>query len=1186
MDLGKLKSYAPKARKEFIRAVTERAALFGLTKNTFGKLVERGDVVLIEEREHPKKVGQRYKKLETRIREDGFEQTMEAMAYTWFNRFVAIRFMELHGYLDHGLRVLSHPDGKATPEILEKADLVTFPGLSSGTILDLKLDGSKDNELYQTLVLGQCNALSEAMPFLFERIDDETELLLPDNLLATDSIIRNLVAKIDETDWDEIEIIGWLYQFYISERKAEVIGKVVACEDIPAATQLFTPSWIVKYLVQNTLGQQWLATHPQSELRQQMQYYIEPAEQTPEVKEQLKAITPTSLNPEELTLLDPACGSGHILTEAYDLLKAIYRERGYRAKDIPALVLQKNLFGLEIDDRAAQLAAFALMMKARADDRRIFDSAVKPNIFAFQESKGLDATSITNALNSPINKDNTPRKYLFEEIEDAETPLLTRKTLGEKGHVSQGDIASLLALFENAKTFGSLVQIPPMLAMKLPEIEQRLDDVLKHGDLIHVSAGVIRSLIQQARFLAAQYNAVVTNPPYMGLRNMNPEIKGFLKDRDADSKNDLFSAFIHACSMLCHGNGFYALITMQSWMFLSSFVEFRVRVLRTATIRSVLHLGANAFEFLIGPTVQTCAFVIQKAPPKPSAIPVFYDLQRGKCDEKASGLADEALRHEELSQSTFLSMDGSPLAYWAPQDIIKTFRNPGRVGDVLNPRQGMATSDNSRFLRMWFEVSTERLDFGSNSAVAAGSGVKRWFAYNKGGTPRRWYGNREIVVDWEFDGREVIAYAKQLYGSPTRTIKNIAYYFKECITWGDISFKSATGKIGFAARYSPAGAIFDVAGPSGFPDPKDMWGLLSLLNSAVVPKYMEILNPTMHFQVGDISKIPFFREIVEDKNIVNSSKNCVALSKGDYDEYETSVDFAFHPLRRLINSETSLLDASRRYWIEKSSSQHGLELSEESLDRRVCEIYGLSRLISPVDSIRAELHKQTPEELVKGLLSYAIGCMMGRYSLDKPGLIYAHSGNQGFDPSQYKTLRADDDGIIPLLDTDWGVQDDAANRIVEFIGVAWPKEHIEENLKFIADNSAQPMADSRATRSAAISLPGSTSTTFRRTRSDQSTGCFRVENSELSSASFTCIVTMKAHWRACGRNTSFRFRGALRPGLGGSATRSPRRPAPAMAKSSRRKWTISAGRKRNWPPSRRNSGTWSTSGSLSTSTTA
>src|SRR6266571_1930811 len=427
MNRNTLKHYAPQARRDFIAAVTDRAAYYGLTRDTIAPITEQGDVVLIGGKPFPHAMARKRKALEERIARQGFEQTMEAMAYTWFNRFAAIRFMELHGYLEHGYRVLSHPDPeKTTPEILEHAEHVDLPGLNKAIVIDLKLDGARESELYRMLLIAQCNALHAAMPFLFERIDDETELLLPDNLLHSDSLIRKLVNEIDEEDWREVEIIGWLYQFYISEKKDQVIGKVVKSEDIPAATQLFTPNWIVKYLVQNSLGRQWMATYPNSPLTQQMEYYIEPAEQTPEVQAQLKAITPESLNPEELTLLDPACGSGHILVEAYDLFKAIYQERGYRARDIPALILQKNLFGLEIDDRAAQLAAFALMMKARADDRRIFASGIQPHVLAIQESKGLNAQQITEALNRPLNKEDVPPEYLFEEIEEEKAGLFSK----------------------------------------------------------------------------------------------------------------------------------------------------------------------------------------------------------------------------------------------------------------------------------------------------------------------------------------------------------------------------------------------------------------------------------------------------------------------------------------------------------------------------------------------------------------------------------------------------------------------------------------------------------------------------------------------------------------------------------------------------------------------------------------
>jgi hypothetical protein len=634
MNRTKLKNYAPQARRDFIQAMTDRAAYFGLTAKKIEPVVEKGDVAVIGGRSHPRAVAKKRKQLEDRIKAHGFEQTMEALAYTWFNRLIAIRFMELHGYLDHGYRVLSHPEGKPTPEILEHAEHVDLPGLKKETVIDLKLAGNKEAELYRLLLTAQCNALNSAMPFLFEKIDDETELLLPDNLLHSDSLIRKLVGEIDEEDWQAVEIIGWLYQFYISEKKDEVIGKVVASEDIPAATQLFTPNWIVKYLVQNTLGRQWLATYPQSSLRQQMQYYIEPAEQTPEVQEQLKAITPGSLNPEELTLLDPACGSGHILVEAYDLFKAIYQERGYRAKDIPSLILQKNLFGLEIDDRAAQLAAFALMTKARADDRRIFDGAAKPSLLALQESRDMSATSITDALNAPINKEDVAPEYLFEEIEEEKAGLFSKKALAEKGHVSQADIAYLLELFESAKTFGSLIQIPPKLAGKLPEIENRLDDVLKHGDLTHASAHVIRPLLQQARLLSRRFDAVVANPPYMGDKYFSEKLKAFVTDKYKSAKADLYACFILRNSVFAKPNGFVGMITIPNWMFISSFEDVRRYLLDSQTFDSFIHNGRGVF----GSDFGTCAFTFRNV-----SLPSYRAVFRRLFDKQGSVASNEEL---------------------------------------------------------------------------------------------------------------------------------------------------------------------------------------------------------------------------------------------------------------------------------------------------------------------------------------------------------------------------------------------------------------------------------------------------------------------------------------------------------------------------------------------------------------
>ena len=479
-----------------------------------------------------------------RVRQQGFQQVMEAIAYTWFNRFAAIRYMELHGYLNNGYRVLSpfpqRGEGRGEgriPEILEQAEHVDLPGLNRERVIELRLDGTKDEELYRDLLLAQCHALHQAMPFLFEAIDDETELLLPDNLLQTDSLIRSMVEEIPEEAWQQVEIIGWLYQFYISEKKEQVIGKVVKSEDIPAATQLFTPNWIVKYMIQNSLGAQWLATYPESGIKAQMEYYIEPAEQTDEVKARLKAIIPDRLDPEAITLIDPACGSGHILTEAYDLFKAIYLERGYRERDIPRLILEKNLYGLDIDPRAAQLTVFALMMKGRADDRRLFGRGVRLNVMALVDSAGFDPERLAEGV----------------ELSDYGLRL--------------GDLTELKRLFEHATTFESLIQVPEELVEKLSALKKLSE--AESRDLFVVDAverlGV---LVRQAEILAERYDAVVANPPYMGGRGMYPPIKNFAKDHFLDEKENLFACFIKRGCMLAKDCGHNAMITMQNWMFL------------------------------------------------------------------------------------------------------------------------------------------------------------------------------------------------------------------------------------------------------------------------------------------------------------------------------------------------------------------------------------------------------------------------------------------------------------------------------------------------------------------------------------------------------------------------------------------------------------------------------------------
>lgn len=1066
MNRTKLKSYAPQARKDFIQAMTDRAAYYGLSSTKIEPVVERGDIAVIAGREHPKAIAGKRKQLEERIERIGsdwtksFEQLMEAMAYTWFNRFVAIRFMELHGYLEHGYRVLSHPEGKPSPEILEHAEHVDFPGLKKDLVIDLKLAGNKEGELYRLLLTSQCNALHKAMPFLFEKIDDETELLLPDNLLNSDSLIRKLVSEIDEEDWTEVEIIGWIYQFYISDKKDEVIGKVVASEDIPAATQLFTPNWIVKYLVQNTLGRQWVATYPQSALRQQMEYYIESAEQTPDVQEQLNAITPTSLNPEELTLLDPACGSGHILVEAYDLFKAIYQERGYRAKDIPGLILQKNLFGLEIDDRAAQLAAFALMMKARADDRRIFDSDAKPNVVAFVESKGLDAEEIHYALMSPLPSEKQvvapprPDGFLFEtennlfthaaEVKAAQT--ISNSSLPD---ITKGDIASLVALFENVKTFGSLIQVPPKLTQAQPAIQKRLNDVLAHGDLTHSAARVLEPLLLQTKLLANQYDAVVANPPYMGSMAMISSLKAFAKENYSRSNSDLFAMFMDRSMAFGKTGRVAGLVVMQSWMFLSSLRDIREHVLSQKCLLSMAHLGARAFTTISGEIVQVSAFSLCNLP-LPLHRPVFLRLTDGDETAKIASFSSKDVRYSHLTQDDFKKLPGSPIAYWATKSVADAFAQGTPLQEMSAICNGIKTGNVALFIKRWFEVDVRSIGFGFKSQDEAEQSEFEWFPYCKGGEYRKWYGNNDSILHWQDNGEKLRTYSPTGGVSNSRDRpENRPYFFKPGITWSSISSQD------FAVRYLDEGMFFDIAGPSLFPhDYKDLNYLIGFMNSPIAEHLLSCLNTTLNILVQDIKVLPILTKSQEKRRHAEGVvEECVAISRLDWNSFETSWTFDQSPLLE-EPSRPNVLAKRYQDWVAACENRrdrlHSLEKQNNAL---FIEMYDLGSVLrQDVTKDQITLYQPDRNEDIKRLISYAIGCVMGRYSLDKPGLIYAHSGNEGFEPSQYKSFKADDDGIIPVLDADWGIVDDAANRIVEFVSVAWPTEGLEENLRFIAEN--------------------------------------------------------------------------------------------------------------------------------------
>ena len=1035
MNTSQLKEYAPEARKAFIAAVSAQAARLGITGKGDAPAQVQGDVLLVGGQAFPKAIAEPREKLAARVRANGFDQTMEAIAYTWFNRFVAIRYMELHGYLDHGYRVLSHPEGLSNgvgrPEILDHAADVDLPNLDRGRAVELKLDGSQDEALYHHLLLAQCNALHQAMPFLFEKIGDETELLLPANLLHTDSLIRQLVEGIDEELWQDIEIIGWLYQFYISEKKDEVIGKVVKSEDIPAATQLFTPNWIVKYMVQNSLGAQWLATYPQSPLKGQMDYYIEPAEQTDEVNAQLAAITPSQLNPEELTLIDPASGSGHILVEAYELFKAIYLERGYRQRDVPQLILEKNLFGLDIDERAAQLTGFALMMKGRSDDRRLFERGVKLNVMALVDSAGFDAEGLAKGVK-----------------------------LGDYG-LQPGDLTELKRLFEHATTFGSLIQVPEELATKLPKLKQ-LSEAASQDLFVSEALKRWGPLVQQAEMLAAQYDAVVANPPYMGSKYHNGTVKEFLKANLGDYRKNLFSAFMFCDLLLTKPNGFSASVTPFVWLFISSYQELRSYILDNCAITSLVKPSYTSFFDSAIVSLVACVIRTHSSHFKGT----FFDLgYLGSAESQPlklkAGIESATCDYRHTSVSAdFKRIPGSPVAYWVSSRVREIFEQDEQLGDSMPVRQGLATADNDRFMRFWSEVPLNKFGNGFGSRDEAAASGKKWFPYNKGGEFRKWFGNNYYLVNWEHDGRELHAF------KPRAVIRNPEFYFLPSVTW---SFVSSSY---FGVRYSDAGALFDVGGSSAFPAERDRLWVTGLLCSNQSFQFMRVMNPTVNFQVGNVAALPVLRPGIEAHRPAINEVVMLLIrhARFDWNAYERSWDFQSLPLLTASTDPTPTLESSYTAWITQNRDTIAeMKRLEEENNRLFIDAYGLGEELTPdvpIEQITLTVNpayryggKLTEEEqwarfrqdTLEELVSYAIGCMMGRYSLDAPGLIYAHSGNEGFDPSQYTTFPADDDGIVPLTDTEW-FEDDACHRLIEFISKAWDASHLEDNLTFVADN--------------------------------------------------------------------------------------------------------------------------------------
>ncbi|MFW6549769.1 BREX-1 system adenine-specific DNA-methyltransferase PglX [Acinetobacter baumannii] len=1021
MNTSNIKKYAPQARNDFIAAMRKQAAKYGITADSILPAEQKGDLLLIGDQVFPLSVMKPRDKLIKRIQTSSFEQTIDYIAYSWFNRLCAIRYMECKGLLDHGRRVLSSADGSAgLPQILEECLDIDLLGLDASRVAELKLDGNKDEELYRELLLAQCHALNQVMPLLFEQVSDESELLLPDNLTKTDSLIRDLVSSIQEEDWSDVQIIGWLYQFYISEKKDQVIGKVVKSEDIPAATQLFTPNWIVKYLVQNSVGRLWLMAQPDSTLASEWEYYIQPAEQTDEVNAQLKQLINVrisedgdTLNPESITVLDPACGSGHILVEAYDCLKAIYLERGYRSRDIPRLILENNLYGIDIDTRAAQLASFALLMKAREDDRRLFSNPPRLNIIALRDSQPERLDALSQDL---ANTD-----------------------------IAQADLKELLDLFEHASTFGSLIQIPAAFAKKLPDLESKLNTASESGDIFaQQSAQDLLPLVQQAKLLAKQYDAVIANPPYMGNKYLNPNLKTYLKKNYQGFEKDLFSAFMIRDLQLTKESGQLGFMSPFVWMFISSYENLRAHFIDQATITSLIQLEYSGFD---GATVPICTFTLAKTHVT-GFTGSYIRLSDFKGSENQAPKTLDAIKNPNCGwfytakPDDFKKIPGNPIAYWVSNNYFSTFSNAELLGEKNDVKRGMTTSNNEKFLRFWPEISYKKIKLNASSHEEANISKAKWFPYSKGGGFRKWYGYMEFMINWENNGKEIIDYALTINSSYTRTIVNIPYYFQPSVGFPYIT----SGE--FSMRWIPQGCLYDSGGPGIFSNQENRFFLISCLNSKPATRLLKILNPTINLQIADVIRLPLPKLAVNFKS--ESTNRLIQIAKDDWDSYETSWDFTANPIIR--TQQPNLEQAFNTWQQQNADAVAEMKRLEEENNKLFIDAYGLQDELTPdIPDEQITLTRADREKDSQRLVSYALGCMMGRYSLDEPGLIYAHAGNQDFDASRYQTFPADADGIIPLTEMHW-FEDDATHRIQEFLTAVWGKDKLDANMQWLAES--------------------------------------------------------------------------------------------------------------------------------------
>lgn len=1001
MDKSALKTFATTARRELLKRVEAKAMKIGITEDNIKKAdIESSDAIFIDGRQLSKEEKIQRDRLIERINQFGFSQVMEEVAYTWFNRFTALRFMEVNDYLPTKVRVLSSINVDSTEPDMMKEALSLNLDLDKEYIYELKMNNNSE-DLFKYLIIKHCNDLNHYMPFMFETIDDYTEILFPEGLLATDSFIRQMtdIEFILESDWEEIEIIGWLYQYYNTEMNEIVydgsMSKSRVPKDLlPAATQLFTPDWAVKYMVENSLGSLWLEGRPDQDLREIWEYYLEKPETALNEKKQ-------RISPEDIKVFDPCMGSGHILVYAFEVLMQIYESCGYVKRDAARLILEKNLYGIDIDYRAYQLACFAVVMKARKYNRRILSEGIELNLCSIEESNQLDKLDLSYIKDHLVQKDTDTFNYIIK-------------------------------VFKNAREYGSILNVE---AKDYDSLKNGLDELTRNGidDLFqsHIFNEIdeqMPKLLKQARLMTQQYDIVITNPPYLGSSRMSPLLNEYVKEYYPNTKSDLSMVMYQkAIDSYSKQDGFISYITTTSWMFLKNFEKLREKVLNDIEFISLVDFGTELFEGKVGhnPIV---SWVNRNTLPNNKMIAIrLTDFNYSKRNQKKSEFFNPKNRYS-INQIDFVNIPGSPIAYWLNKNLLDIFASEAKLGSLGRASEGIKTGNNELFLKYWFEINASKFSFAKQDETY------KWYPHHKGGEYRKWYGNLEWVINWENNG-------EQIKNSSNSGLQGKDMYFKNVLCWSKITSK------GVSLRYIPANCLFDSGSPA-FRSSENMLYYLAFINSCVGAYMLNSLNPTLNLQVGDVKSLPIIIDEVNKAYIETLVDKNISISKTNWDSFETSWEFMKHPIIG-HRGESSNISSAYENWENHSNNQFDLlKENEEKLNEIFIKIYGLNdELIPEINEKDITVSKASLLRDIKSFISYAIGCSFGRYSLDEEGLAYA--GGK-FDLSRYKTFSADKDNILPILPGTY-FEDDIVSRFIDFVSIAFGEKMLNENLEFVAN---------------------------------------------------------------------------------------------------------------------------------------